>query len=506
MPDENALGSGQAEQDEMIASADVSGGNDWPVTTDQIAAMTPAELARFTGMDGAFRLQSRAFRQSAGTTYAPLAARLNALAEDVMRVSPRERPNPKLAENVRLIALNLYSAYRQDDRLCTALPMAMKWYSTKAPRNPAMSFRITVQQAWGGLAALGFAEVARKGSPWGGSYTLVRATPALIAFLEQGGQVAPFHALRMASPYDPVVLKGRKSSGGKAEPAEADTDAVGDTVDDDGDAADDDGKERPILFAETPDTERMRANVVRINAVNTPDRIRLPALSEDEREALFDVLWGEEHATWRPTCPTALEGWFAETALRRIFNRGSFLFGGRFYGAAWQQMPKVWRNRILIDGEPVVELDYGSLHPRMAHHLYERVEAPEDCYAGIDAPREIAKKAVSALINMENGATRPPRWFTVKDAGMPWASLFSAIAAELPRIVPHFATGVGLQLQRVDSDIAEQVMLHFAERDIPCLGVHDSFIVAERHSADLEATMRQAYRSRVGFEPVIKAG
>jgi hypothetical protein len=79
---------------------------------------------------------------------------------------------------------------------------------------------------------------------------------------------------------------------------------------------------------------------------------------------------------------------------------------------------------------------------------------------------------------MENGTARAPRWFKVSKAGMPWASLCAAIAVGLPGIASHFGTGIGLRLQRVDSDIAEQVMLHFADQGIPCLGVHDSFIVA----------------------------
>ena len=494
MPDKSALSTGQAEPAEITASVDTADCSDWPASAEQIAAVTPGELARLTGQDGAFKLRSRAFRQSASTTSALLKAALNALADEVMRVSSRGRPNPKLAENIRLIALNLYSAYRQDERLCTALPMATPWYSAKAPRNPVLSFRLTVEQAWQGLVTLGLAEVVRKGSPWRGTGTLVRAMPTLAEYLERGASGAPFNALRMALVHDPIILKRArpKAKGAADEPA--------------GGTDRDDSKERPLLFAETPETERMRAAVVRINTVNTPDRIQLPAFANNDREALFDALRGEEHATWRPTCPTALEGWFAETALRRIFKRGSFDLGGRFYGAAWQQMPKVWRRRIVIGGEPVVELHYGSLHPRMTHHLYEHVEAPKDCYVGINAPRDLVKRAVSALLNMENGTSHAPAWFRVEEAGMRWASFREVIATGLPQIASRFGTGIGHKLQRVDSDIAERVMLHFAEQDIPCLGVHGSFIVAERHSAELGTVMREVYRDRIGFEPVIKAG
>jgi hypothetical protein len=186
-----------------------------------------------------------------------------------------------------------------------------------------------------------------------------------------------------------------------------------------------------------------------------------------------------------------------------VFNNGNFDLGGRFYGPSWQALPKAWRRRILIDGEAVTELDYGSLHPRMAHHLLERLDAPQDCYAGINAPREVAKQAVSALLNMENGTSSPPSWFRVQDAGMGWKALAKAAKDALPAIAHHFGTGAGLRLQRVDSDTAEAVMLHFADGGIPCLGVHDSFIVAERHAEELASVMRDAYLSRIGFEPVV---
>jgi hypothetical protein len=260
----------------------------------------------------------------------------------------------------------------------------------------------------------------------------------------------------------------------------------------------------PICFEDTQETEAMRTAVLRINATNTPDRITLPELDDRERWALWEVLCGEQKAkVLAPPSPEALEAWFSDTALYRVFNDGSFDLGGRFYGAAWQQMPKAWRSRILIDSEPTTELDFGSLHPRMAHNILERLDAPQDCYAGIHPSREIAKRAVSALLNMENGTTNAPRWFRVEDAGMPWKALAKAARAALPAIASHFGTGAGLRLQRVDSDIAEAVMLHFASRDIPCLGVHDSFIVQQRHADELKAVMRAAYRSRIGFESVI---
>lgn len=475
---------------------DFKGFSSMPVpSTEQIAAMTPNEFAKLTGQSGAFRSASRSFWQRAATSSASLNCALDKLAVDVTDWLGKSRPNPKLTESVRLICLNLYVAYRQDDRLCIALPMKPAWYSAKAPRNPALSYRLTIQQAWRALEAMGYAERIRWGSPWGASYSLVRAKAGLVSRLESEGPGVPSTALLMASAFDPLVLKGPRI--GLDGQYRRDPGHEGDQGD---------PGERPMLFADTPETDRMRSNLVRINAVNTPDRIRLPPLSDDELDDLFDALWGPVEESWRPMSPMAVEGWFTQTQLHRSFSRGSFEFGGRFYGPAWQQLPKAWRSRILIDGEPVVELDFGSLHPRLLHHRYLGIEAPEDCYAGVAIPRDLAKRAVAMMLNAENGVTRAPRWFHRADAGMTWKAMREAVASGLPSLIPYFGTGIGLKLQRLDSDMAEAVMLHFANEGVPCLTVHDSFIVAERHSTELEATMREAYRSRTGFDPIIKAG
>ena len=55
-----------------------------------------------------------------------------------------------------------------------------------------------------------------------------------------------------------------------------------------------------------------------------------------------------------------------------------------------------------------------------------------------------------------------------------------------------YFTGIGLKLQRADSDIAEAVMLHFARQDVPCLGVHDSFLVPRQHAEELVQVMEAA--------------
>lgn len=60
--------------------------------------------------------------------------------------------------------------------------------------------------------------------------------------------------------------------------------------------------------------------------------------------------------------------------VRRVFTRESFESGGRLFGGFWQPMSK--RDRLChlkINGEDVVELDYGQVMPRLVYALAGRV-------------------------------------------------------------------------------------------------------------------------------------
>ena len=70
-------------------------------------------------------------------------------------------------------------------------------------------------------------------------------------------------------------------------------------------------------------------------------------------------------------------------------------------------------------------------------------------------------------------------------------------------IADHFYTGVGLKLQRMDSDIAEKVLLHFAQKGIAILPLHDSFLMHNGYETWLEPAMRQAFEDVVGLPPKI---
>ena len=63
-------------------------------------------------------------------------------------------------------------------------------------------------------------------------------------------------------------------------------------------------------------------------------------------------------------------------------------------------------------------------------------------------------------------------------------------------IADAFYSGQGLRLQYIDSQLAERVMLHFANKGVPVLPVHDSFIIAAQHQQELVTVMKRVLSVR----------
>ncbi|WP_397506453.1 hypothetical protein [Qipengyuania sp. R86523] len=257
-----------------------------------------------------------------------------------------------------------------------------------------------------------------------------------------------------------------------------------------------DGKEpgersgRRLEYKDTAETLRMRENLKRIN----------------EALQLYQVSEPADGGGYIPLPPFRLY---------RVFNRGSFGHGGRFYGGPWIAMPKRERAELLIDGETVTELDFGSLHPRMIYAIEGLPLEPEDDPYEVerwtgDECRAWVKEALVRLLNAgpKMRRTRPENLQRIR--GRRWKDVLDAVEQHHSRIGDWFRSGRGLELQRLDSDIAERVLLDMAERDVCCLPVHDSFLVPSSHSGTLRLSMTKAYQEVMGGvcvevdEPVIR--
>ncbi len=179
-------------------------------------------------------------------------------------------------------------------------------------------------------------------------------------------------------------------------------------------------------------------------------------------------------------------------SLTRIFSRSSYEKGGRYY-SAFQQWPSLQRQQLMIDGKPVVEIDYKSLHPSLLYQAVGR-ECPQDSYtiAGFDRPT--VKRAFNILINRSKpeNCWRSFVYFLgiTKEPAMVLEQALRSLHSPIERF---FGTGKGLELQHFDSLLCEAVIDYMmTQANSIVVPVHDSFIVKETDLESLSEALEYA--------------
>ena len=239
---------------------------------------------------------------------------------------------------------------------------------------------------------------------------------------------------------------------------------------------------RLISYRETDATLRMRREIERINEFLRPLVVELnaPGVIRTERHLLMP---SGQHILMLPP------------SLYRVFNRGSFRLGGRLYGGWWQSVPnRSWqlRQRLMVNGEPVVEPDYEAMHARILY-AERGLKFEGDPYETGIFPRREGKLAFLIGLNARNSvaaigaiaeALRVERQHAAK--------LLKAVKARHPAITDFFGADHGLKLMRIDSEITLGVMRRCVHADIPALPVHDSFVTSARHDGHVREFMEQS--------------
>ena len=270
-------------------------------------------------------------------------------------------------------------------------------------------------------------------------------------------------------------------------------------------------KSRKIPFKETGQTMKLRRELREINRVNEKADMTLDGVS-------------------------------LNVSVKAVFTE-SFNYHGRLYSNGtnqFQQFSKKERSRILIDGEPVVELDYSGLHPRLLY-AQEGIQFDKDPYTIVnDNPviRPFLKTLLLAMINNENinsaqsacnawlnfeyikdkkGMSDIKKYqkgmmtekgmekfkkkyskvFAVKKAGITIAGpLMKKFLEAHEPIRKYLCTGnrTGMKLMNKDANIAMDVCKHFAKQNIPILPIHDSFIVQAKYEQELREVMDKMYK------------
>jgi hypothetical protein len=250
-------------------------------------------------------------------------------------------------------------------------------------------------------------------------------------------------------------------------------------------------------------------------------RERLAVLNRMWEQADLRFTEGPQVLTKEDGVPVAL----SRRRMDRIFNNGDWQQGGRLYRGFWLAMRKADRvGRILIDGSSVVELDFKGWHPAM---LYARVgmTLDDDPYlvpeaGGVTIPptkqnRDILKAVFNAALSASSVPNQYPSTVSPEDRipDVKVSDLIKAFRLKHAEMLDRyrekfgkdvFGTGVGLELQRQDSDLMLEVLFQLQRQGVVALPVHDSVIVPEGSKEVAKAVMVSRCQELLGFTPEIE--
>lgn len=255
----------------------------------------------------------------------------------------------------------------------------------------------------------------------------------------------------------------------------------------------------PVLFRNTKQTQRLEGVVKKINILNDICTVR-------DKEG------------------NVLNNFYC-----RVFNN-DFGHGGRFYRADVLRVPhsdgRLGRYDITINGNPVVEIDYGNLHFRIAatREGIDLSKVASDVYMGIldgdertDSNRAIVKLAVNIMFNSLDD--RKAKQAIQSEINLKFkdkqdltlrtgTEVFNRVKAAYPQFDSLFCNGdgYGSVLQNYDSELAACVLDVMADKNIPCLPIHDSFIIERQHQRILEETMGDCFRKLFQVDVAVPVG
>ena len=193
----------------------------------------------------------------------------------------------------------------------------------------------------------------------------------------------------------------------------------------------------------------------------------------------------------------------------RGFNEGCLDKGGRLYGD-WQQLKEIDRLKLMIDGEPVVEIDVVASFLFIVSAKGAFPVVSKDPYADIpwvtDEPtRDLAKRLVSAIISKDGPLMKFPVGlrdeFTIPKKDK-LADYRDPILATYPQLDPPAVSG--MEAMFLESEAIIGTIEALIAKGIVSFPVHDCLLVAEEHKDTAIEELWKQMDDRFGAKPWLK--
>lgn len=248
-------------------------------------------------------------------------------------------------------------------------------------------------------------------------------------------------------------------------------------------------------YRETEAVARMRKFVAKVNTHLRDADIRFEGGVRRNGSVVYFENFDEQDG-WLKTSAVDLD----DVELYRVFS-DVWSLGGRYYGGAWQGVPKGERKHFILDGERVIEHDYKNNHPSI---LYIAEGKPLDLNTDYDAydiegfrdQRLACKRALNIMLNARDywKALGAVREHVASQTYEEAKELVEAVKIKHEAISHYFFSDVGLKLQRLDAEMCGAVLNEMTlKRSVTCMPLHDSFMVAASAGDELVRVMSSVF-------------
>jgi hypothetical protein len=198
------------------------------------------------------------------------------------------------------------------------------------------------------------------------------------------------------------------------------------------------------------------------------------------------------------------------------YNNGEWNKGGRLSSIgedSYQQLSKAKRLQMMINGEPVAEIDIKASQLTIFHAMVgEPLEGRSDPYARVGVERDVAKRW--CLETLGSGRLKS-RWspealkqWREKGQALPTArTVRDAMLEAFPALkrLENYGMGLWADLQFREAEALIATMLILMRRHgVPSYGIHDSLIVPRWNWELASNTLKQQFRKVTGVTPQLR--
>lgn len=248
-----------------------------------------------------------------------------------------------------------------------------------------------------------------------------------------------------------------------------------------------------------------------VNYADTPETIRL----RGQVQALGRFM---QEADLRLATGDVIDA--SDRVLKRHFNQSAteagerFDLGGRLFHRRLSHMGKPERRSLIIEGSPIISLDYSTMFARLGYAHVNTPAPTGDLYdwQGFGpAYRNGVKKGFNALLN---GGGRGERFGAgvqkLLPKGMSAQQFRQAFAKHHPALVPLLdadaggGLAIGFALMNTESVVMVTVLERLMAQGVVAIGLHDGLLIGEDRAKVAMEVMTETVREVAGVDIPVK--